>query len=275
VIQTGYLLGARAGPPASAMSQDEGWVTRANVSVRPTHDTLVYAQFAEGFRPGGANTAPGLPPQFQTFTSDTLRSHEIGVRSTLGRDWLDIHAAVYRIDWRAMQMMMQIPNFRYVANLGASRIEGVEAEIEARANADVTLRLALSARKGRLTEAIAGVAQPGDRIPFEPEFTASLGGRYTWTAMAGFDGAISLDYAYIGDAASEFSASSPTYERMGDYGSLDAELSFAAPHWRLGLWAANVFDVTGRAHVESSLNAEQFTLGLRPRTFGATLSHRF
>ncbi|HVK79056.1 MAG TPA: TonB-dependent receptor, partial [Verrucomicrobiae bacterium] len=280
VLQTSYLVGTVAGDLSVVDSADEGWVHRANISYTPSDAFMLYAQYAEGFRPGGANTTPSLPDEYRTYASDAVRSVEIGMRGSWFDGRVDLSGAIYRVDWDAMQMAVKIPNFRFVANIGASVIEGLEAEIEARVTDRWTLRAGLGANNGRLTQdqtigEIAGSGEAGDRIPLEPELMAYAGMRYDWIGPLNLDGALNIDVVYTGESNSEFDVQGDYFERMGNITTVDAQASLSNANWRASLWVSNLFDVVAESMVGSGVNSEQFTLGVRPRTLGLTFTRSF
>ncbi|HET9396192.1 MAG TPA: TonB-dependent receptor, partial [Nitrospiraceae bacterium] len=75
------LVGAVVTPPTSVSSDENGWVSKLNASYKISDGVMVYAQAAEGFRPGGANQVVGLPQPLTPYQSDDLINYEIGLKS--------------------------------------------------------------------------------------------------------------------------------------------------------------------------------------------------
>ncbi|MEM9317022.1 MAG: TonB-dependent receptor, partial [Pseudomonadota bacterium] len=63
---------------------------KLNLSYEINEDVLVYATYAEGYRPGGANRAPGVG---ETFEPDFVESYEAGIKSTSLDGRLRLNAA--------------------------------------------------------------------------------------------------------------------------------------------------------------------------------------
>ncbi|MCC5763544.1 TonB-dependent receptor, partial [Klebsiella pneumoniae] len=89
---------------------------------------------AQGFRPGGVNQVIGLPAALAAYTSDSLWNYEVGVKTSLA-DGVNLNLAGYRIDWDDLQVSARTSGtgsvFGLIANAGAARIWGLEAELSA------------------------------------------------------------------------------------------------------------------------------------------------
>ena len=122
--------------------QDELDITETNflvnVSWAATDDTLVYAQFSDGFRSGGfpARTPPGSTVPFEDLVYDPefVDSYEIGVKTTLFDGAVRANLAVFRSEYTDQQLNVTaldpfIGNpILTVANVADSVIQGVELE---------------------------------------------------------------------------------------------------------------------------------------------------
>lgn len=280
VVQTGYLNGSAAGPAVNQSTQAKGWVGRINLAWQISPGALTYVQLAEGFRPGGVNTVPNLPTDLVAFRPDQVTSLEAGFK----RRWLDgrllVNAAAYRIDWLDMQVRRRIPSFTFVSNGGASRIHGLEVELEAVPADGLRLRAAAGYAHGRLTKDQAqGMAdvpgRKGDRLPFEPSLTGSVSTDYRHRVGAGLQASFGLAAAYTGAAASQYRTDSVYYEQMGGFWIVDASAGLHGSNWSVIAQVRNLWSATGRYKVESDIGLERMTLGAEPRTFSLSLSRRF
>jgi iron complex outermembrane receptor protein len=154
-----------------------------------------HASYAEGFRFGGANTAltlgiEDIPP---TFSSDTLRNYEVGIRS----DWLDrslrIDVTPFLIDWTNLQLTQISPlAMNYTSNVGSARIKGIESQMTWQVPNDWPLIPAgltftsglsyLDARTAEDFESANGPAAKGTRLPLSSKRSATVGlsWRHSW-----------------------------------------------------------------------------------------------
>lgn len=280
VLMTSYINASIAGPLANYDSDASGWVTKLNVSYDVTPDVMVYATRSEGFRPGGINNTPGLTADYIPYTSDELTNYEAGIKTSWFNGRLTANASAYQIDWKDMQVSARIPNFSFIANVGASRIRGLEFEAAARPIRGLTLNGNFNIVDGKLREdQILGIVEApgraGDRIPFEPSFTSALSAEYAWPAFGETDAMVRVDYSYTGKSYSEFRPNSSTYEKMGDFSQVNLRAGLEGDGWGAYLFAQNLFDKLGRLKVSSGVLSEQQTLSIPPRTIGANLTKRF
>jgi len=141
-LQNNYLCPAGtpmtpAGPTGCATishitNQDQSW---NNVSYKFTLDadltdkTLGYATVATGYKAGGLgnNIAPNFNPEH-------VRNYEIGTKSTLADDTLQVNAALYYMDYSDLQVtsIVSVPGstalLAATVNAARASIKGVETE---------------------------------------------------------------------------------------------------------------------------------------------------
>lgn len=281
VTDTSFINASVAGPPAFFATNDKGWVTKVNVSYDVTGDLMVYAQRSEGFRPGGVNSAPALPPEFVSFGPDELVNYEGGVKSTWFDGRMTLNAAAYRINWSNMQVAVRIPSFQFNANLGAAKVYGFEIEGAARPMTGLTLRGNLAVNHGELKQdqiaggGVTAAGLKGDRIPNEPSFTGALSVEYLRPVLDNVDVSARIDYTYTGPSHSEYRRGVGFDESMGHFSQVNVRLGLEAADWGVSLFAQNLFDAVGRGRVFSFILTEQQTISLPPRTLGLELRKRF
>ena len=76
------------------------------LSNQVTDDIMVYGLFSEGFRTGGVNNsnqpfASGIPP---VYSSDELKNYELGIKSQLLDNRMQLNASLFHIDWSDIQV---------------------------------------------------------------------------------------------------------------------------------------------------------------------------
>ena len=280
VLMTSYINSSVAGPENTYDSSSDGWVGRLNVSYDITPDAMVYAQYSEGFRPGGINNTPGLTPDLIPYSSDSLENYEIGAKTSWFDRRLTLNVSAYEIKWADMQISASIPNYSFIANVGASTIRGVEIEASARPMAGLSLNGSMGFVDGTLdtdqtTGLIVAAGRAGDTIPNEPEFKAALSGEYIWPLSGDFDGLVRFDYAYTGESISTFRPTSPYYETMGDFSQVNVRAGVEGERWAAFVFVNNLFDEVGLVKVASNNAYEQLTYSIAPRTLGVNLRRTF
>jgi len=283
ILQTSIFNGAVAGPLLTYDSSESGWVTKGTVNIKPTDDILVYATYSEGFRPGGANNVPGLPDELVTYRSDSLKNYELGVKSTLFDRKLILNGAVYRIDWRNMQTQATTANnsFNYLTNIGASRIEGIELE----GSLQIVQGLRLGGNLNKLFKSELTVDQinpiatapgrKGDRIPYEPQFTAAVSLDYEVGLTDDLDGLFHIDYSYTGKSYTTLRPTDANYADQGGFSVVNARIGVESDGWGVFAFVRNIGDVVGAVRVAPGVNSYRAVIATQPRSFGVSVRKTF
>jgi iron complex outermembrane receptor protein len=113
---------------------------------------MTYISYSEGFKPGGSNLTFGFENDnapamvFPTFESETVSSLEAGLKTDLMDGRARANIAVFSYDYENLQFQATDPDpYRGgVANIPESEMSGVEIEIDALINDNLTLDLNLS-----------------------------------------------------------------------------------------------------------------------------------
>ncbi len=274
-------------PYQEARSTEDGFIYKFNASWEVNPDLLVYAQAAQGFRPGGVNQVIGLPAALAAYTSDSLWNYEAGVKSTLARG-VYLNVAAYRIDWDNLQVSARTSGtgsvFGLIANAGAAKIEGAEVEFSARPLEGLSVGANLGYTNARLSEdqvstVVSATGREGDRLAFVPKWSASATAEYSWPVSDAIEGLARLDVAHTGSSFSTLSAVDTFRRRVDSYELANLRGGVQSPD---GLWGAylfvnNLFDAAAINSKSSSSNTGGLTLtySAPPRTYGINLMRRF
>lgn len=274
-------------PYTEATNKEDGFIYKFNVAWQANPDLMFYAQAAQGFRPGGVNQVIGLPAALAGYSSDSLWNYEIGAKTKLARG-IYFNVAGYRIDWNDLQVSARTTGtgsvFGLIANAGAARIWGAEAEL----TADVTNNLSISANVGytdatlsedQVSTIVTATGRKGDRLAFIPKLTAGFAAEYTQPLNDDLEGVVRLDASHVGKS---FSTLSPTdvYRRVIPAYEL-ANLRFGLQQpdndWGVYFFINNLFDDTAINSMSSSSNTGGLTntYSAAPRTFGINIQKRF
>jgi iron complex outermembrane receptor protein len=252
--QTEIPLDLINAPPtgyARFRSRESGWVSKLVLAQEVADRALFYGQAAQGFRPGGVNQVPDLPPELGPYRADRTWNYEVGAKTTWFGQRLAINASAYWIEWSDMQVAGSRPDglFRFVSNAGAARILGVEAEVSGRPLSGLEVGAFASLARARLTEdqrnaSVVAPGRAGDRIPYVPQGTAGMAGEYTRGLSSYLAGSMRFDVSYVGSAASELRSDNPFYRRIESRWLLGARLSVEArdQRWQAALFAQNLLN---------------------------------
>lgn len=205
-----------------------GVIFKANLSYKVTPESLIYATFSQGFRPGGFNRKGcngGVAAQAaftaacaanRAYAPDKVKNYELGAKLSLLDRRLQINLAAYVIDWRDIQMAafdQNISNQTFVGNLANGRIHGIEGDINARPTSGLTISAGFSYNDTKLTgctgNAIAqllctqGVIVPaGSPLALSPKFQGNIRFRYEWDLESGLKPFVSAGFHHVGSTIS-------------------------------------------------------------------------
>jgi outer membrane receptor protein involved in Fe transport len=255
-----------------------------------TQQATVYVSAGKGFRLGGATTPNtnvaceqglaqlGDSSAPETYGPDHLWSYEFGTKSLLFQNSLSVNAALYYIDWTAIQQSIVIPicGGQFNANVGDAKAFGAELEVRYRLPMlpGLTLSANLGGEHAYITSTLnAQTAAVGEDVLYTPSFTATLLADYSWPINASLNGFVHGDYEYTGKSFGSFQASSPTYLNTAyDVTNLNAGVGFG--RYEVSVYAKNLFD--DRTILQSpQINSVIQGYTLRPQTIGVSFQAKF
>ncbi len=255
---------------------------RVVLQYHPNSTRSFYASYSQGFRSGVVQdetvtvVAPNVPPA----KPDRLHNYEVGAKGNLGAI-VDYTAAVFYIDWRDVQQVVQTPvgNGTFVgAIVNGASASGLGAEGSLFANLG-GLRIGATASYSDLTldEAVysSGILlfDKGQRLNYSPEYT--LGGMAEYTFALGGSGATATWGASVNHITKQSTTTLRGPARLitdgDDMSTVNTKLSFNSPDntWALSVYANNLADNNG-ASIKSA-STRFFDVRVQPRTVGMQL----
>jgi iron complex outermembrane recepter protein len=251
-------------------------------------DVSIYARVASGYRPGGPvpNFSPATVPGFPTqFASDTTTNYEIGAKGSLSDGRFDFDVAVYRIDWKDVQITTGYDingvTFFAIGNGGTARSQGVEWSFGASPIDGLRLGWNGAYTDAELTEDALGLgATKGDRLPFVPKWSSNVSADYTGKLSEKLSFNMGASWEHVGERFATF-ITTPTFSnnpRIPSYDTVHLRAGLGFERYRLDLIARNITDSQGLTTYQSStgfnnLNG-QATI-VQPRTVMVRLSANF
>jgi len=194
VNQSGFLLGGLT--IAGVNSGNEKPVTpRFVLNYQASHDNLLYASAAKGFRVGGVNPAlpdfcaaglPTAPPK--QYTSDSLWNYEVGSKNQLWNNRLQVNGSVYYYKWKNIQQnVLLLCGLSFVGNLGDATGKGGDIDLQVRPidNLSLGLNVAYTDAVYDGTVSLSNLGQSvnlvtkGDHLPAAP-WSISASGEYAF-----------------------------------------------------------------------------------------------
>ena len=263
--------------------------SKFGINYKLTDKVMLYADFAQGFRDGGANSgfpascyANGVP---QSYVPDTLNNFEIGWKSTSLGGRLLWNGAAYLMNWKNLQTLIYDVDIcapsSFNANVGEGRIYGVESNIEFKLNENWSLQAAGSYTDSHLISSPYAFFKDnvGERLPYVPYFSYSWNLRYEHPLSNTLRGYAQFDLAHKGDMWDDLHvAGSNGFPRM-------LQPSYTIMNLRFGLnpeggqWLAE-FYITNLADKNAIIYTNTGNFDLRettnePRVYGLRLNYRF
>jgi iron complex outermembrane receptor protein len=248
---------------------------------RVTGDLMVYARFASGFRPGGANGALCTTFNYPCQSGpDKTKDYEVGAKGDFLDHRISVDASLYYIDWKDIQLQAQDPvsHFSYNTNASHAKSQGVELSVQARPVRGLTIAAQAAYDDAVLTQSFPATVTlfgtSGARLPFTSRFSGSLSMDQRFP-IGNVTGTVGAAVSYVGDRLGIFSASATAPRQdLPAYVRADAHLGAEYGTWTGNLFVNNVFDRRGLLDgpVETFPRASIF---IQPRTVGLNVAKAF
>ncbi|MDC0003469.1 TonB-dependent receptor [Porticoccaceae bacterium] len=253
------LIDARTGhfarPTKDDASNETGDSKKVNIAYTPNDDTLLYAQWSQGFRLGrplppiiaefcdvdGDGLLDGTPARIEgdSLDADSLDSYELGGKFDLMDNRLAVSAALYHIEWENLPITVNADTPTCVAqgliNGGDASVQGVEIEANYAVSEALRVDIGASYNEGELSEDNS-LGSKGDRLPLSPRANANMGIEYSFQ-LAGYNSFIRADYAYVG---AYYNDVKETSLQMGDYDKLSLRAGINIDNWDVEFYGSNL-----------------------------------
>ena len=287
------LLGFAYAPnsPSYYTSTSHKWDGKAGVSYKFTPQVMAYADWSQGFRPGGANS--GLPSGCyaagvtQNYHPDTLNNYEMGWKTTSLEHRLLWNGAVYYMDWKNLQALIfdasVCPSSSYNINVGKARIYGAESNIDYVISEHWSLQASMNYTDARVVSAATPSysSYVGERLPFSPYFDWSWNARYGRSLSSKLRGYVQFDMTHKGDM---YNGLNPDDVNTGlprilqpQYTIMNLRVGIHpadSERWLVELYCTNLTDKNAIVYSNTG-NFDLRETTNEPRVYGLRLSYRF
>ena len=279
-------------PGPHPLSFEDARISDRNVSWRvaldfkPTDETLLYVSATRGEKSGGffdgiTTNSFALAP----FRPEVLTDYEIGAKGEFLDRRLVAEASLFYYDYQDLQTQtftsVGAVSLIKLGNVPKASLYGLDADVSWRAAEGLTLKAGLGllhSSLGAFETQLGGatvVVPAGNKLPDAPAVTFNASARYERPLGASLIGAIQFD-AHYEDAVFKEALNTPYLNADAHWiENAEASLSTANRAWTASLWVKNL---SNEAYVTQATD-DGLGMGYRifnpPRTFGATISHRF
>lgn len=258
----------------------------ASLGFQRTADQLFYFRAATGFRQGGPNnsvTAKQLGVVIpDSFEPDTVKSLEIGAKTSWLEHQLTLNSALFTMLWDNMQVPGQDRSgvISFINNAAKSRVNGIEVELAARPTSQLHLTFGITGLNARLTEDQVSPGGPfgvnGNRIPKVPKWTATGAADYKLPGTVfGATATLRTNFSYTGKSYNFFNSTFEDYQPIGDYFLMNVSANFDYHNWDLRIFMNNVTDKAAVLDVFGQGADPQQKITVEPRSIGAQVTWRF
>ncbi|MEO0574798.1 MAG: TonB-dependent receptor [Pseudomonadota bacterium] len=274
-VAVGQSLGGAADPAVFANETFDSFTTRITVDHSFNENTLGYAVFSTGTKPGGFNGVLAIQEGLPTFDEEEIDSFEVGLKNVLLDGQLVANVALYHNQLEGYQITQNVRSgantTSATANAGEAEITGVELEMNYRPAAidglTLTMNYALTDAKfvdgfdenvGLLNDTVddglincsIGDQFPedadcqslfgsidGNRIPRTAEHMLFLDAEYNRPLGSGdWNWYVGANYAY---ESSKF-AQVLNLAETGNTALVNARLGFTNGRYSISLWGNNL-----------------------------------
>ncbi|MFZ0009620.1 MAG: TonB-dependent receptor [Steroidobacteraceae bacterium] len=265
------------------------WDGKLGANYKVSDTAMVYADWAQGFRDGGANSgdpqscyAKGVPQQ---YIPDTLNNYELGWKTTWLENRLLWNGATYLMDWKDLQTLIYdiniCPSSSFNANVGQARIYGAESNVDYKVDEHWSLQASTSYTDSHLISSQYATFEQnvGERLPYVPYFNWSGNLRYEHPLSGQLNGYWQWDIAHKGDMWDDLHvAGSNGFPRMlqPEYSIMNLRLGMnpVSGEWLTEFYITNLTDKNAIIYTNTG-NFDLRQTTNEPRTFGVRVSYRF
>ncbi|EHA1743125.1 TonB-dependent receptor [Salmonella enterica subsp. enterica serovar Infantis] len=253
---------------------------RAGIRYQFTTETMGYASVSRGFKTGGFNAAYVQQGQALKYKNESLMSYEIGLKSSLIKNHLDMNTALFYIDRSNQQVQAVDPNNNSfpIANAPKSHSYGGELTLHAIANkhwsgyAGIGYTNATYREFPDASDAVYGIVDAsGKQQQYISKYTGNIGIAYRWDiGIDNLQGRGDLGYQY----RSSYYFDAANNQKQPGYGLLNTRLSVGNQHYEMYVWGENLTNQRYRVSESNLGYGNMVTLG-NLRTFGVGVKAKF
>ena len=291
-ITSGLLAGGFS--DETIESTDSGQTYKANLSYTPNENSLIYGQWAEGFRIGGvqntllSNCDPDQDRRIDydgvervipdNIEPDNLDSFEFGLKTASSDNRVVFNAAIYRINWDGIPVLETADcGSPFFFNAGKSKSEGIELEIQANITEGLKLDFSASYGEAILKEDVEGLGNKGDNLPGSADYNFTAGLEYDFI-LGGLGSFARIDYSYISEYYQDFDEDKvdPTAQASGGFGQINIKAGVELNDATIDVFVKNLTNADDFTWVEASFSGSTSrAYRIRPRTIGLNLTYQF
>ncbi|MBW2366343.1 MAG: TonB-dependent receptor [Deltaproteobacteria bacterium] len=256
--------------------------------IRP--DVMAYANVSKGFKSGGFNDALGDADGI-SFDPEMLWNYELGLKTEWLNSRVRANFTAFYMDWADIQIRednLATPAIYdpIITNAGEAHTLGVEVELLAQPIRELTVGLNFAILEAEFDEGTLPVSPtselPLDRIPYAPEYTASMYAQYRAPFSAfGKDLYWSVGGELLARGETYLTSDNQEDGRVDPYALINLRAGVASQdgRWQLNVCGRNVTDVEEPQHLvdafDTSFQGTKYIILNDPPTVSVELRCKF
>ena len=247
----------------------DAFTPKANLAYQLNTATMIYAQYARGFRAGGLNA---FAPEVDDIPFDPEYSdnYEIGIKNTFFKNRLRLNVTGFFLQQRDQQVNVLEDGFMLTRNTGDMNNLGLEIEVEALPFPNLRLQWTASLSNAEYENLVVFSGGEnrdfsGNEPLFNPPVASFLAAQYTKSLNEDISVFVRGEHRYTGEHFLNFD----NVVRQSPYHLYNARLGMSYRNYELAFWGRNLSDVQYRTWA-----TRVFLLGM-PRMWGVTLRMDF
>jgi iron complex outermembrane receptor protein len=207
-------------------------------------DVNAYLVYSQGWKSGGWSARTNAPEEFVVFDPETVNSYELGVKTTIADGRARLNYTAFYYDYKDFFSTATGQAGNFIVFTSDAEFYGVEFETTARLTDRFDVFAALGWQEGSykdLDPVVFGTSI-GSEPQRMPEWTAKVGGTYTWPLQNG-ELKLTADYQFLEDHFTNLQNSE--LARSGDINLVNASLGYTfgdTGRYTVALSCRNCFD---------------------------------
>ena len=219
-------------------------------------NTLWYASISTGFKSGGFQGQLTFnPADLGGFDEENLTAYEIGFKSQLADQRLQLNAAAFFYDFDDLQFYGPLFDSPFgplfgIANAGDAEVVGAELELTWLAADGLNIQAGIGLLDTEITSSVLPGVREGSGLPNAPELNFNTIFDYRWNLGGSLVGELLFAAAYKDDVVYDIVREPPETVEDG-YWLVNARagISAADGRWSAYLWGENLSDERYRTQV--------------------------
>ena len=276
--------------PLSSEAEYSDFQPKVSLSWQATDNTLIYATYSEGFRPGTLNPNDSFTPGTNVAEQEELSNYEIGFKSEPA-DNLIINGALYYLDIENWQFFNFTTGGRLLLFAPEAETTGAELSVQWQATESLNISAGYAYTDTEVVDygdVIQSVDINYNPVPasdfngasflYVPEQSLNISAQQVTEAFDGVDLVSRIDLTHTGEYFFGIDNTDFFGEHQDAFTTANIRVGLEADNWRLTGFVNNVADEDFAVHAwvgrHVNLPNSAITPGL-PRIYGVELNYDF